>query len=70
METPQEKPTEDELLNAAQVGQMLGCVSRYPLQLAAERKLACIRLGKKCVRFRRSDVLAYIESKREEALAS
>ena len=38
-------------INAATVGARYGVTGRFILQLAAEKKLPCLRLGKKCVRF-------------------
>ncbi len=39
------------LVNAQTIGARYGVTGRYVLQLAAEKKLPCLRLGKKCVRF-------------------
>jgi len=48
-------PTTEEgrstLVKAAQVAKGYDVTSRYILQLAAEGKIPCLRLGKKCIRF-------------------
>ena len=38
-------------VNADAIGAEYGITGRYVLQLAAEGKIPCLRIGKKCVRF-------------------
>jgi hypothetical protein len=48
---PNDKQTGAHFINAVQVAQIYGVTSRFILQLAAEGKIPCLRLAKKCVRF-------------------
>ena len=55
--------TGEELLNATQVAERMNVVTRYPLMLAKRGELPCLRIGPKCVRFRRQDVEEFLASK-------
>jgi excisionase family DNA binding protein len=54
---------EEGLLNAGQVAEEWNVKPRWPLMLAQQGKLPCVRLGRKCVRFRRADVDAFAAAK-------
>jgi excisionase family DNA binding protein len=45
-----------EYVAAPAIARQLSVTSRYILQLAAEGKIPCVRLGHKCVRFHVSEV--------------
>jgi|GEM_PF-2664980 len=54
--TPNSQVAEGEanrrpLVNAETIGAQYGVTGRFILQLAAEEKIPCLRLGRKCVRF-------------------
>lgn len=48
-------------VNADAIGEIYGITGRYVLQLAAEGKIPCLRLGKKCVRFNPEAVAKALE---------
>lgn len=50
------------LLSASRVAGMLDCGEKYVYELARDRVLPSVRLGKKYIRFRRSDVDAYMKT--------
>ncbi len=51
------------LVNAEAIGSHYNVTGRYILKLAAQGRIPCVRLGKKCVRFRPADVALAIEGK-------
>jgi excisionase family DNA binding protein len=58
----------DRLLRAIDVAELLGISANTVLDWAASGKLASFKLGK-AVRFRQSEILAWIEEQRREAAA-
>lgn len=52
---------ESPLENAETIGARYGVTGRYILQLAADKKIPCLRLGRKCVRFDPVAVAAALE---------
>lgn len=62
---PNSNNTDERLLNAAEVGSRANIHKHYVLQLAREKQIPCVRISKKCVRFRASDVEEWLNSKLE-----
>ena len=56
---PNSLPTLKPLVDADAIGATLNVTGRYILKLAEEKKIPCLRLGRKCVRF---DPLAVAEA--------
>ncbi len=50
-----------EHVNADSIGATYGVSGRYVLKLAAEEKIPCLRIGKKCVRFDPQAVASALE---------
>ncbi len=51
----------DQLLTAQEVAALLRVRSAYVYELARNRALPCVRIGRRIVRFRIEDVRSYIE---------
>lgn len=54
------------LLNVDEVAALLGCSKRLVWRLVSENRLRRIKLGPRCVRFRRGDVEAMIQDLTEK----
>lgn len=50
----------DHLLTISEAADLLGTAERFPRRLVAERRVAFVKVGRH-VRFRRSDLLQYID---------
>ena len=50
----------DHLLTISEAADLLGTAERFPRRLVAERRVAFVKVGRH-VRFRRSDLLHYID---------
>lgn len=61
---PEREPELPKLLDAEQVGEMLGKHPRTVLQMAVAGRIPAIRLGHRTVRFDPADVQDYIERHR------
>jgi len=55
---------EEKLLKANEVATMLGVNKLSVYHYVHEKHLPAVRISKKCLRFRRSDVLEWIEQKK------
>jgi excisionase family DNA binding protein len=58
-----------KLLNADQVGEIIGRHPRIVLDLARRGELTAVRLGHRTIRFQESDVQDYIDAHRTAALS-
>lgn len=62
-----EDPREDPLLTATQAGELLG-VSRWTVyDWVRERRIPCLRLAPRTLRFRRSSLEAWIREQEQAA---
>lgn len=60
-------PTE-RLLDAAAAAEMLGISERQMRELRARREMPVVRVGRRLIRYRVSDLIRYIEAHYEPAL--
>lgn len=62
----EEAKKDDELLNVAEAARVLTLSPRHTQRMAG-KEIPCVRIGPKSLRFRRSDLEAFIQSKLEGA---
>ena len=55
----------DRLLKITEAAQFLGVAPGSLYHMVSQRRVPCIRLSKRCLRFRRSDLEAWIATKKE-----
>ena len=48
-------------VDARYLAKKYGVTGRYILMMAAEKRIPCLRLGRKCVRFRENEVAKALE---------
>ena len=58
----------DRLLNVSEVAELLGLAPGTIYHLLSQKRLPCVRLSKRCVRFRKSDLDRLISDLTEEAV--
>jgi excisionase family DNA binding protein len=56
--------TYDHLMNVSEVAEFLGLSKGTIYHLVSQQRVPCIRLSNRCVRFRRSDLEAWIATKK------
>ena len=59
----EETMTQDCLMDVNEVAQFLGLAVGTIYHLVSQNRLACVRLSPRCLRFRRSDLEAWIAAK-------
>ena len=59
---------DDRLLNVNEVAEILGLAPGTIYHLLSQKRLPCVRLSKRCVRFRKSDLERLISDLTEEAV--
>jgi excisionase family DNA binding protein len=60
-------PQPEKLINVDEAAEILCLSKRTVWQMALERRLPCVRLSKRCVRFRASELSRWIEERSEAA---
>lgn len=60
------KMMEDRLMNVREVAEFLGLAPGTVYHLLSQRRLPCIRLSPRCVRFQKSAIRRFVESLAEE----
>ena len=58
--------TQDRLLNVGEIAELLGLAKGTIYHLASEGRIPCVRLSARCLKFRLSEVVAWIESKSQK----
>jgi excisionase family DNA binding protein len=57
----------DRLWNVTETAQFLGVASGSLYRMVSEHRVPCIHLSKRCLRFRRSDLEAWIATKKSKS---
>jgi excisionase family DNA binding protein len=58
---------EDRLMNVNEVAEFLGLAVGTVYHLVSQKRLPCLRLSARCLRFRKSDLNAFIDRLAKEA---
>jgi len=61
-----EDVTDDRLMNVREVAELLGLSPGTVYHLASQRRIPVVRLSARCLKFRHSEILAWIESKSQK----
>jgi excisionase family DNA binding protein len=57
---------QENLMNVKQVAELLGLSPGTVYHLASQQRIPVVRLSARCLKFRRSEILLWIESKSEK----
>lgn len=55
--------TQDRLMSVDEIAEFLGLAKGTVYHLASQGRIPCVRLSARCLKFRLSQVMAWIESK-------
>lgn len=58
--------TQDRLMNVREVAELLGLSPGTIYHLASQRRIPVVRLSARCLKFRHSEILAWIEGKSQK----
>lgn len=58
---------EDRLMDVNEVAEFLGLAVGTVYHLVSQKRLPCLRLSARCLRFRKSDLNAFLDGLAEEA---
>jgi excisionase family DNA binding protein len=62
-----EAVNEDRLMNVNEVAEFLGLAVGTVYHLVSQKRLPCLRLSARCLRFRKSDLNAFLDGLAKEA---